>query len=316
MAGFLLRRIVHSVPVLIGVTIVVFAMMHLAPGDPAQAMLGPMATPENLAKIRHDLGLDRPLTAQYLSWVSHAAQGDFGDSIKMASPVRTEVIDRFGASLLLGGASFVIAILVGIPAGVLSALNRGSVVDRLIMLVMMAGISMPPFYLGMLLIVAFAFKVELFPMSGMYSTEGYGGIGDLLSHLVLPAVTLAGASTTVIARMTRSSVLEVINDDYVRTARAKGLAEQAVVVRHVLKNALIPVINLLGLQIGFLLSATALVEVVFSWPGLGQLLVSSVLARDLPMLQGGVFVIALVYVVTNIVTDTVHAAVDPRLHLS
>jgi ABC-type dipeptide/oligopeptide/nickel transport system permease component len=316
MAGFLLRRIVHSVPVLVGVTIVVFAMMHLAPGDPAQAMLGPMATPENLAKIRHDLGLDRPLFEQYLTWISHAVRGDFGDSIKMAAPVRTEVIDRFGASLLLGGASFVIAIVVGIPAGVLSALNRGSAFDRLIMLVMMAGISMPPFYLGMLLIVAFALKVEIFPMSGMYSTEGYGGIDDLLSHLVLPALTLAGASTTVIARMTRSSVLEVINEDYVRTARAKGLGEQALVVRHVLKNALIPVINLLGLQVGFLLSATALVEVVFSWPGLGQLLVSSVLARDLPMLQGGVFVIAVVYIVTNIVTDTVHAAVDPRLHLS
>ncbi|MDP9357597.1 MAG: ABC transporter permease [Chloroflexota bacterium] len=316
MAGFLLRRIVHSVPVLLGVTIVVFAMMHLAPGDPAQAMLGPMATPENLAKIRHDLGLDRPLYAQYVTWVTHAMRGDFGDSIKMAAPVRTEVIDRFGASLLLGGASFVIAILVGIPAGVLSALKRGSVFDRLIMLVMMAGISMPPFYLGMLLIVGFAFKVDIFPMSGMYSTEGYGGIGDVLSHLVLPALTLSAASTTVIARMTRSSVLEVINEDYVRTARSKGLAEQAVVLRHVLKNALIPVINLLGLQIGFLLSATALVEVVFSWPGLGQLLVASVLARDLPMLQGGVFVIALVYVVTNIVTDTVHAAVDPRLHLS
>ncbi len=316
MAGFLLRRIVHSVPVLLGVTIVVFAMMHLAPGDPAQAMLGPMATPENLAKIRHDLGLDRPLYAQYVTWVTHAMRGDFCDSIKMAAPVRTEVIDRFGASLLLGGASFVIAILVGIPAGVLSALKRGSVFDRLIMLVMMAGISMPPFYLGMLLIVGFAFKVDIFPMSGMYSTEGYGGIGDVLSHLVLPALTLSAASTTVIARMTRSSVLEVINEDYVRTARSKGLAEQAVVLRHVLKNALIPVINLLGLQIGFLLSATALVEVVFSWPGLGQLLVASVLARDLPMLQGGVFVIALVYVVTNIVTDTVHAAVDPRLHLS
>lgn len=316
MAGFLLRRIVHSVPVLLGVTLVVFAMMHLAPGDPAQAMLGPMATPENLAKIRHDLGLDRPLYTQYLTWVSHAVRGDFGDSIKMAAPVRTEVINRFGASLLLGGASFVIAILIGIPAGVLSALKRGSIFDRLIMLVMMAGISMPPFYLGMLLIVAFAFKIDIFPMSGMYSTEGYGGIGDVLSHLVLPALTLSAASTTVIARMTRSSVLEVINEDYVRTARSKGLAEQAVVLRHVLKNALIPVINLLGLQIGFLLSATALVEVVFSWPGLGQLLVSSVLARDLPMLQGGVFVIAVVYVVTNIVTDTVHAAVDPRLHLS
>ncbi len=316
MAGFLLRRIVHSVPVLLGVTLVVFAMMHLAPGDPAQAMLGPMATPENLAKIRHDLGLDRPLYTQYVTWVAHAMRGDFGDSIKMAAPVRTEVIDRFGASLLLGGASFVIAILVGIPAGVLSALKRGSVFDRLIMLVMMAGISMPPFYLGMLLIVAFAFKIEIFPMSGMYSTEGYRGIGDVLSHLVLPALTLSAASTTVIARMTRSSVLEVINEDYVRTARSKGLAEQAVVLRHVLKNALIPVINLLGLQIGFLLSATALVEVVFSWPGLGQLLVASVLARDLPMLQGGVFVIAVVYVVTNIVTDTVHAAVDPRLHLS
>jgi peptide/nickel transport system permease protein len=314
MAGFLLRRIIYAVPVLIGVTLVVFGMMHVAPGDPAGAMLGPMATPENLTQIRRDLGLDRPLYSQYLTWVSHAVRGDLGESIRMATPVRTEVITRFGASLILGAASFAIAITIGIPAGVLSALRRGTIMDRLVMLVMMAGISMPPFYLGMLLIVAFAFKISWFPMSGMYSTQGYSGVGDLLGHLVLPAMTLAAAPMTVIARMTRSSVLEVINEDYVRTARAKGLAEQAIVNRHVLKNALIPVVTLLGLQVGFLLSATALVEVVFSWPGLGQLLVSAVLARDLPLLQGGVLIIALVYVITNIVTDTVHATLDPRLH--
>jgi ABC-type dipeptide/oligopeptide/nickel transport system permease component len=316
MLTFLLRRIVYAAPVVIGVSIVVFAMMHIAPGDPAQAMLGPMATPENLAKIRHDLGLDRPLYVQYATWISHAVRGDLGQSIRMAAPVREQVIDRFAASLLLGAASLAIAVVFGIAAGVVSALNRGKALDRLIMLLMMAGISMPPFYLGMLLIVAFAFKIDLFPMSGMYSTQGYSGPSDLASHLVLPAITLAAAPLTVIARMTRSSMLEIVNEDYVRTARAKGLAERSVVTGHVLKNALIPVIHLLGLQVGFLLSATALVEVVFSWPGLGQLLVSAVLARDLPLIQGGVLVIALVYVITNIVTDTVHAVVDPRLTLS
>ncbi len=182
---------------------------------------------------------------------------------------------------------------------------------------MMAGISMPPFYLGMLLIVGLAFKIDVFPMSGMYSTQGYGGLDDLASHLILPAITLAAAPLTVIARMTRSSMLEIVNEDYVRTARAKGLAERTVVRGHVLKNALIPVIHLLGLQIGFLLSATALVEVVFSWPGSGSTPGRRRCSRaDLPLIQGGVLVIALVYVVTNIVTDTVHAIADPRLSLS
>ncbi|MFN8591928.1 MAG: ABC transporter permease [Thermomicrobiales bacterium] len=314
MVGYLFNRIVQSIPVLIGVTLVVFAMMHIAPGDPAQAMLGPMATEENLAAIRHQLGLDRPLWAQYVTWVGNAARGDLGESISMATPVRPEVMTRFGASLLLGAAAFAIAGITGIVIGVATALRRGSAFDRLVTLLTTAGISMPPFYLGMLLIVAFSFKLNLFPMSGMYSTQGYSGIGDLLSHLVLPALTLAAAPLTVIARMTRSSVLEQINEDYVRTARAKGLTGSAVVTGHVLKNALIPVIHLLGLQVGFLLSATALVEVVFSWPGLGDLLVNAVLARDLPLIQGGILVIALVYVITNIVTDTIHAAVDPRLH--
>ena len=315
MAAFLVRRLVHAVPVLLGVTLVVFFMMHIAPGDPAQAMLGPMATPENLARIREDLGLDRPLPEQYLTWVANALRGDLGESIRMEVPVRSEVLDRFGASALLAAASFLIALVIGVAAGVVSALKRGSVTDRLIMAAMMAGISMPPFYLGMLLIVAFAFKLAIFPMSGMYSVQGYAGIGDVLSHLALPAIALAAAPLTVIARMTRSSMLEIINEDYVRTARAKGLGQRAVVLRHVLKNALIPVIHLLGLQVGFLLSATALVETVFAWPGLGQLLVDSVLTRDLPLTQGAVLLIAIVYIVTNIVTDAIHVAADPRLQL-
>jgi peptide/nickel transport system permease protein len=315
MLTFIVRRIVHAIPVLLGVTIVVFAMMHMAPGDPAQAMLGPMATPDNLAHIRHELGLDKPLLVQYGTWLGHAVRGDLGTSIQTSSPVRAEVLHRFKASLLLGGAAFLIAVSVGITAGVLSALKRGSLFDRVVMLVMMAGISMPPFYLGMLLIVAFGFKLSIFPMGGMYDVNGYDGVADLLRHLVLPAITLAAAPLTVIARMTRSSVLEIVNEDYIRTARAKGLAEKVVVSRHVLKNALIPVIHLLGLQVGFLLSATALVEVVFSWPGLGELIVSSVLSRDLPLIQGGVLLIAVVYVIVNIVTDIIHAMVDPRLGL-
>jgi peptide/nickel transport system permease protein len=312
---FLARRAIHAIPVLLGVTIVVFAMMHAAPGDPAQAMLGPMATPENLARVRGELGLDRPLYEQYLTWLGHAVRGDLGDSIQMSSPVTGEILHRFKASLLLGGASFVIAVGVGIAAGVGSAIRRGSITDRAVMLLMMAGISMPPFYLGMLLMVGLGFKFPIFPLNGMYDVNGYSGVLDLAHHLVLPAVTLAAAPLTVIARMTRSSMLEVVNEDYVRTARAKGLGERVVISRHVLKNALIPVIHLLGLQIGFLLSATALVEVVFSWPGLGQLIVDSVLARDLPLIQGGVLLIAVVYVAVNILTDTIHAAVDPRLSL-
>jgi ABC-type dipeptide/oligopeptide/nickel transport system permease component len=304
------------IPVMFGVTVVVFAMMHLAPGDPAVVMAGPRATPEILSQVRRYLGLDQPLVVQYLTWLGHAAQGDLGRSIRQGEQVTSLVLARFQDSLLLGVSAFLLASVVGISVGVITALNRGSAVDRVVMFVSMLGVSTPAFFLGMLLIVVFAFRFPLLPMSGLQNIDGPTGPLDIARHLVLPAMTLAAPSMTVIARMVRASVLETVGREYVRTARAKGLRENLVVNRHILKNALIPVVTLLGLQVGFLLGGAAIVEVVFSYPGIGNLMVKSIVERDLPVTQGCVLLIASVYVLVNISADFVQALLDPRIRVT
>jgi peptide/nickel transport system permease protein len=309
----LIRRVAMSVPVLIGVSFIVFMMMHLAPGDPAEAMLGPLRTEATLTKVRHELGLDLPLPVQYLSWSGRAITGDLGTSIRLNRPVLPEVLARFGDSAMLGIAAFVIATVLGLIAGIVSAARRGSVVDRLVTVATVVGLSMPPFYLGMLLIVLFSVKLGLLPASGMYEIRGEPTLPELLRHIVLPALTLAAAPLTVIARISRSSMLEVLNQDYIRTARSKGLGGNVVLGRHALRNALGPVLSVLGLEVGYLLSAAALVEVVFGWPGLGSLLVQSVVTRDLPLAQGAVLLIALLYVGVTVVTDLIQAVIDPRI---
>jgi ABC-type dipeptide/oligopeptide/nickel transport system permease component len=248
--------------------------------------------------------------------VAGAVQGDLGESVRLNRPVTPEVIRHFGDSFLLASVAFVIAIGVGIGAGVLSALRRGSLLDNALMAITVTGISMPPFYLGMLLIILFAVTLNLLPTGGMYDVRQEPTVEQLIRHLILPSLTLAAVPAAVIARIMRSSMLEVIGQDFIRTARAKGLRDRQVVARHVLRNALIPVITVVGLQVGYLLSATALVEVVFSWPGLGSLLVQSVVTRDLPLAQGAVLVIALVYVLVNILTDLIQAWLDPRIHFA
>jgi peptide/nickel transport system permease protein len=305
-----------ALPVLIGVSFIVFMMMHLAPGDPAEAMLGPLRTQETLARVRHELGLDQPLPVQYVSWISRALTGDLGSSIRLNRPVLPEVLARFGDSAFLGLVAFAIATVVGLAAGVVSAARRGGVVDRLVTIATVMGLSMPPFYLGMLLIVVFSVKFEFLPASGMYDIRAEPTTWELVRHIVLPAITLAAAPLTVIARISRSSMLEVINQDYIRTARAKGLNSWVVLVRHAFRNALAPVLSVLGLEVGYLLSAAALVEVVFSWPGIGSLLVQSVTTRDLPLAQGCVLVIALLYVGVTVVTDLFQAVLDPRIQFS
>jgi len=309
----LVRRLAMSVPVLIGVSFIVFMMMHLAPGDPAEAMLGPLRTEATLTKVRHELGLDQPLPVQYLSWSARAITGDLGTSIRLNRPVLPEVLARFRDSAMLGSAAFVIATVLGLIAGVVSAARRGSAVDRLVTVATVVGLSMPPFYLGMLLIVVFSVKLGLLPASGMYEIRGEPTTPELLRHIVLPALTLAAAPLTVIARISRSSMLEVLNQDYIRTARSKGLAGTVVLGRHALRNAMGPVLSVLGLEVGYLLSAAALVEVVFGWPGLGSLLVQSVVTRDLPLAQGAVLLIALLYVGVTVVTDLIQAVIDPRI---
>ncbi len=313
MALVLARRLAWMVPILLGVSVIVFSMMHLAPGDPAEALLGPRATEATLRATRQALGLDQPLYVQYGHWVLDAVRGDLGESVRLNRPVGAEVVARFKDSALLASVSFVVAVVVGVAVGAASAVRRGGLLDNALMAITVTGISMPPFYLGMLLIILFSVKLHLLPTGGMYDVRQDPTTRQLLLHLILPTLTLAAVPAAVIARIMRSSMLEVIGQDFIRTARAKGLRDRSVIVRHALRNALIPVVAVVGLQVGYLLSATALVEVVFSWPGLGSLLVQSIVTRDLPLAQGAVLLIAVIYVVVNIVTDLIQAWLDPRI---
>jgi peptide/nickel transport system permease protein len=240
--------------------------------------------------------------------------GDLGRSIRQGRPVSNVVFTQFEHSVVLAGVSFLLAATVGILAGLIAALRRGSWIDHLIGFVTMLGFSTPAFFLGLLLIVLFSFKFPILPVGGMHSVEGSGGPLDIAKHLILPAITLAAVPITVIARTVRSSVLEITGQDFIRTARAKGLPEATVIFRHIFKNALIPVVSLLGLQIGFLLGSAAIVEVVFSYPGIGNLMIQSILERDLPVTQGCVLMLAVVYVLINIVADLVQGYLDPRIH--
>jgi len=310
---YILQRLFGLVGVLFGVSIVLFLALHLAPGDPAQLLLGPLVRPDDLARLREELGLDRPLPIQYVTWLGHVLQGDLGRSIASHRPVLIEIVERFQATALLAGASLLISAVVGITVGVLAAINRGGWIDRASMVLALISMSTPSFWLGMVFIIVFSLVLGVLPGSGMISPRGDGGVLDVLAHLILPALTLAAVPTAVISRLTRSSMLEVIGLDYVRTARGKGLTEQRLVIRHVVPNALIGVATLVGIEAGYLLAGAVLVETVFAWPGLGSLLVTSILKRDFPLVQGGVMLIALSYVLINLATDLAYAYLDPRI---
>ena len=310
--AYALRRLLLAVPVLFGVSVLVFAVLHLAPGDPAAIMLGAQATKEDVERLRRDLGLDQPLVVQYLHWIGQVARGDLGRSIPLGRAVLPEVLLRFKATLLLTAGALAIAVLLGLIAGILSAVKQYSWLDRMSMGVAVTGVSLPVFWTGIMLIIVFALQLRWFPSSGMSSPYG-SGAADVLWHLVLPAVTLGTASAAALARLTRSSVLEIIRQDYVRSARAKGLAERAVIARHVLKNAVNPIITVLGVQVGFLLGGAILTETVFSWPGLGSMMVRAIQARDYPLVQGGVLLIATTFVLVNLMVDLLYAVFDPRI---
>ena len=313
MGPFLARRLLHLGPVLLGVSVIVFMVLHLAPGDPAEVMLGANANKEDLDRLRTQLGLDQPLHVQYLHWIGQVVQGDLGRSLWMKRPVLGEVLERFKATLLLTGSALLLSTLGGIALGIASATRANSLLDRLSGLASLFGASMPVFWLGIVLMVIFSLWLGWLPASGMYAPYGGGGLGDLLAHLVLPAVTLAAASVTIIARLTRATMLETLGQDYVRTARAKGLGERVVVWRHALKNALIPIVTVVGVQAGYLLGGAVLTETVFAWPGVGTLVVQGILARDMPLVQGGVLVIALSFVLVNLLVDMLYAWLDPRI---
>lgn len=312
MAAYILKRLLAAIPVILGLSVIVFVIMALIPGDPAISLLGAYATPENVARINRDLGLDQPLVVRYFIWLGNLLHGDFGRSFILNRPVIDEVLERFQATLILAGASFVLSAVFGLLVGIVSAVRQFGWTDRILTFFVLIGISMPSFWLGLILILQFAVRWKMLPVSGMYSMFG-GDAWDLPRHLILPAVTLAIVATGVIARLTRAAMLEVLRQDFIRTARAKGLKEGAVIYRHAFRAALVSVIPVIGIQAGFVLGGAVYIETVFQWPGLGQMLVKAVSTRDLLLVQGGVLVAATVYVLVNLLADVAQAMLDPRL---
>ena len=314
MRRYVVRRLLLLVPVLVGVSIIIFMVLHLSPGDPAEIMLGSQATQADLERLRAELGLTEPLYVQYVHWLGLVVRGDLGRSIWMKRPVLAEVLGRFKATLVLTGAGLLLSTVVGLAFGIASAVRPNSLLDRASAVASLFGASMPVFWLGIVLMVVFALWLGWLPASGMYAPYGGGDLRDLLAHLALPAFTLAAASVTIIARLTRSTMLETLGQDYIRTARAKGVVERAVVLRHGLKNALIPIVTVVGVQAGYLLGGAVLTETVFAWPGVGTLMVQGILARDFPLVQGCVLVVALSFVIINLIVDLLYAWLDPRIH--
>jgi len=300
---YIVRRLFLTIPVVLGVSIIVFAIIRLLPGDPARAMAGPQASPQYIESVRVRYGLDQPIPVQYATFMRRAVQGDFGISVFSRRPVITEISERFPRTLLLASLSLVIASAVGVPAGIVSATKRNSLFDNASMIIALVGVAAPVFWLALMLQLLFSVQLAWLPSTGMGTP----------AHLVLPSVTLGAASAGLFARITRSSMLEVLREDYVTTARAKGLAENRVVYKHALKSAMIPVVTVLGLQFGILLGGAVLTETVFAWPGIGRLLVDSILRRDYPVVQATVMMLAFLFVIINLVVDIAYAFLDPRI---
>ena len=313
MIAYIIKRLLSAIPVLFGISIIVFIIMALIPGDPATAILGSFATPENVEKLNRDLGLDKPMIQRYFIWLGNMLQGDFGRSFSLNKDVLDEISERFGATLVLAGVSFVLCSILGVVAGALSASRQFGITDKLITLSVLIGISIPSFFLGMMMILFFSVQLRWFPVSGMWPIYGARDLSALLSHLFLPAVALSVVATGVIARLSRSAMLEVLRQDFIRTARAKGLSEARVIWRHALKAAMVSVIPVLGVQAGFVLSGAVYIEMVFQWPGVGRMLVEAILKRDILLVQGGVVFVAACYVMFNIVVDIIQSLLDPRI---
>jgi ABC-type dipeptide/oligopeptide/nickel transport system permease component len=300
---YILRRLVLLVPLLFGVSILIFMAMRLIPGDPARLALGAEATQDQVQLMRRQWGLDQPLPVQYAYWIGHALQGDWGRSTVSRVPASEEIALRLPATLRLAAVSVLIATALGVGFGVLAAVRHNSWVDRVSMMLALVGVCTPSFWLGLMLILVFSVQLGWLP------SFGQGGV----DHLVLPALTLGAGAAALIARVTRSSLLEVMGADYLRTARAKGLAEHAVIARHALRNALIPVLTLLGLEFGGLLAGAIVTETVFAYPGIGLLLVNSIANRDFPVVQPALLLFAVQFVLVNLLVDVLYAVVDPRI---
>jgi ABC-type dipeptide/oligopeptide/nickel transport system permease component len=304
MFGYISQRLLQAIPVLIGISVLTFAMLHLVPGDPVEIFAGDKPlTPERAEEIRHQLGLDRPLYVQYFDYASHALRGDLGVGLRSQRPVLDSIVEALPSTLELTGAALLLALLAGVALGIIAAVAHGSWLDTLAMSFAMLGVSVPVFYSGLLLILFFSFRLGVFPATGQ------GGV----ERLVLPSIALGLASAAALARLVRSSMLEVLGQEYIVTARAKGLAERAVILRHALKNALIPTVTLLGLQLGALLGGAVVTETIFSRPGIGRLAVDAIGNRDFPLIQGTVLFAAVTYVLVNLVVDVLYAVIDPRI---
>ncbi|HLZ27845.1 MAG TPA: ABC transporter permease [Chloroflexota bacterium] len=311
MTQYILRRLLQLPIILFGVSVLVFLVLHLVPGNPALAIAGADAPPETVAAIERELGLDRPLPEQYVLYIGRVVQGDLGRSLRSRRPVLADVMDALPNTLQLAVVAAAITPVFAIPLGVLAAARRGTLVDTSLMLVSMLGITLPVFALALGFMWIFAYQLRLFPISG------YGGpiwTSDGLRSVTLPALTLAIGAVALLARLTRSAMLEVLNQDYVRSARAKGLREGVVLLRHALANAMLPVVTVVGLQVAALLSGAVVTETVFAWPGVGRLAVFAIQARDFPLVQGTVLVIAVMFVLVNLAVDVLYAYVDPRIH--
>ena len=313
MLSYLIKRLIALVPVLLGLTVIVFAIMALIPGDPATAILGSFATPENVEKLNRDLGLDKPQIQQYLIWLGNLLQGDLGRSYSLNRPVLDEVLERFSATLILAGAALLLCTVWGLLIGIWTAARQYGWTDKILTFVVLIGISVPSFWLGLLLILLFAVQLRWLPASGMFAIYGGGDLPDLLRHLILPALTLSVVATGVIARLTRSAMLEVLRQDFIRTARAKGVSETRVLYGHAFKAALVSIIPVIGVQAGFVLGGAVYIETVFQWPGVGRMLVQAISTRDILLVQGGVIVVAASYVLFNLLADLSQSWLDPRV---
>jgi peptide/nickel transport system permease protein len=305
LARYIVNRLLQTIIVIFGVSLISFGVTF-ATGDPTLLLVGPNATPEQVATIRHDMGFDRPWPVQYLDYMGRALHGDFGTSLRSHDPAFTLIMDRMPVTLELAGAALLVSLVIALPVGVTSALQRNTLYDTLSMFGALLGQSMPVFWLGLMLILIFGVELRWFPISGA---------GDL-QHLVLPAITLGAFSTARNARLIRSSVLDVLGNDYVRTARAKGLAQATVIVRHVLKNAMLPVTTVIGLDLGTLLGGAVITETIFAWPGVGRLVVQAIETKDYPVIQTAVILLAVLFVVLNLLVDLTYTYLDPRIRLA
>ena len=334
MLRYVVRRLLLLVPILLGLSILVFLWIRALPGGPAQALLGERATAQSIKQIEHQYGLDKPIHIQYLRYLQRVSRLDFGDSVTTRRAVSFEIQQRFPATVELALSSMLFAVLLGIPLGFVAAKRYGGVVDNLSLVTSLLGISIPVFFLGILLKYVFSVKLGLLPTVGRlnplieidHPTKFYvldsilagnpAALWDVLKHLVLPAIAVGSIPLAIIARITRAAVLDVQNEDYVRTARAKGLAPRVVDMRHVLRNAMLPIVTIIGLLVGFLLAGAVLTETVFAWPGLGTWLVEAIKSRNYPVLQGGILFVALIFVLVNLLVDISYAILNPRIRLS